>query len=123
MKLDYDCIRYILISIENSDNPRLLASSLSNETYSVNTILYHIGCLLDVHYLDVGKPLNTLGSQYNDYFIFRITMQGHQFLDSIRNTDIWNKTKSTAKEIGATTLNSILKISESIIASLISSKF
>lgn len=122
MKLDYDCIRYILITIENSDNPRLLASSLSNETYNVNTILYHIECLLDVHYLDVSKPISSLGSLYNDYFIFRITMHGHQFLDSIRNTDVWNKTKTTAKEVGATTLNSILKISETIIATLIATK-
>lgn len=122
MKLDYDCIRYLLISIEESKNPRLLASSLANDKYNVKTVLYHIECLLDVNYLEVSKPINSLASAYNDYFIFRITMFGHQFLDSIRNTDVWNKTKTTSKEIGVTTLNSILKIAESIIANIITSK-
>lgn len=122
MKLNYDCIRYLLISIEDSNNPRLLASSLANDKYNIETILYHIACLLDVNYIEVSKPITSLGSAYNDYFVFRITMFGHQFLDSIRNTDIWIKTKTTAKEVGATTLNSILKIAESIIANIISSK-
>ncbi len=122
MKLDYDCIRYILISIEESNNTRLLASSLSNDIYDVDTILYHIECLLDVNYIEVSKPHSYFGSTYGDYFIFRITMFGHQFLDSIRDTNIWTKTKATAKEVGVTTLNSILKIAESIITSIISSK-
>lgn len=120
MKLDYDCIRYILISVENSDNPRLLASTLANDKYDVSKILYHIECLLDVNYLETSKPINSLGSYYSDYFIFRLTMYGHQFLDNIRNDTIWNKVKTKSHEVGALTLTSILKIAENIISNIIS---
>lgn len=122
MKLNYDCIRYILLTIEESDSDRILASNLANNEFDAKTILYHIECLLDVNYLDVSKPIQTLDTTYKDYFIYRITMQGHQFLDSIRDNNIWNKTKTTAKEVGATTLKSILMIAENVIANVISSK-
>ena len=123
MKLDYDCIRYILLSVEASDDNRLIASSLANDKYDVKNIIYHVECLLDVNYLDVSKPIQELDVAYNDYFIYRITMFGHQFLDTIRDNSIWSKTKSTAKEVGATTLKSILTIAENIISTVIASKF
>lgn len=42
-----------------------------------------------------GQMSKTLGKGPYDILAIRLTWQGHEFLDSIRNDTVWNKTKDS----------------------------
>jgi len=101
MKLNPDCIRDILITVEeHSDFTHLTEYKAEDpyETlsdYSPNEVLYHImqctqfGLIHGVHYYDGGKHTD----------IRDLTPAGHEFLANIRNNPVWKKT--LAKGAGA----------------------
>lgn len=122
MKLNPDCVRDILLSVESictcnrimnynsdsEDNPKLLRK------YSYEEVVYHIKqceyyrLILDVKYDD------------NDYdkfsiFIKDLSSQGYLFLANIREDNIWNETKSIAENIGSLSLPTLAQIADNII--------
>ena len=98
MKRDDDLIRKLLLECEASEEwlfpmPGLLIDSSKDEEIK----RYHLLLLSDAGFLT--KPASGT---------FRLTAQGHDFLDAIRSEDIWKKTKDGAAKIGGMTLD-ILK--------------
>ena len=116
MKLDYNCIRHILLSTEKLDDSKITTELLSDESYSSKTISEHIKCLLDVDYIEVSGPIRTMRSEYDGYIIHRLTMQGHQYLDSVRDDAVWKKTLRT---IGSKTTSISLDIVKEVATSFI----
>ena len=51
-----------------------------------------------------------------------LTYDGHQFLDNVRNNNIWNKTKSIAKELGCSSLRSLASIAGKVAFEVIQSQ-
>lgn len=94
---DFDCIRHILLAVEDSLAPRLHVNDLSNETYDLSCISYHVSLLLDAGYLDAAK-VPILGSPYPQFIIRRLTIQGHDYLDTIRDERVWTETKKKFKK-------------------------
>lgn len=108
MKLDYDIIRHILLTIESSDSNRLSVKDFCTEEYTPEIISYHILLLMDEEYIE-AQPLRAVRSQ--DFLIHRMTMKGHQYLDSVRDNQIWKETKSTiAKVTSSITLDLIKSV-------------
>lgn len=124
MRLNYDCIRDILLTIEEvttfdknfefyRDSDNLLLSK-----YQPEEILYHI------------KQLNLAGLLYGhghmqdgDIIIDDLSWEGHDFLNNIRNQDVWNKTKNLAKELGVYSLKSLSLISAKYVTQLVLNNF
>lgn len=52
-----------------------------------------------------------------------LSPSGHQFLADIRSDNNWNKTKSIAKSVGASSLTAIKEIATNVIAELIKAQF
>ena len=110
MKLNPDCIRDILISVEEKTSlndpirfdPGKIPSTLTQ--YPDDVILYggktywflNGGCM--VQYL---SPL------------------GHQFLSDIRSDNNWTKTKEIAHTVGSESLSAIKDIATGVISSLV----
>jgi hypothetical protein len=46
---------------------------------------------------------------------FRITSQGHDFLEAIRSETIWSKTKEISRDLGGTTLGMVREIALSLL--------
>lgn len=125
MKLNVDCIRDILLTVESVTNfstPMEYHTELLNynllEKYSNEDIQYHIkqcdlsGLLTKVHwYLDGSCT------------IIDLSPEGHKFLSDIRSDNNWNKTKSIAKDIGSFSLNTIKEIASGVIGELIKNQF
>ena len=126
MKLNNDCVRDILLTLEeictydssfsydmDNDKPHLLAS------YTHDEILYHVNqcrmanLIIDVHFYDGG----------DSFEIGDLSPSGHQYLANIRSDKIWNKTKKVASEIGVNSLSAMTQISTQIISSIIKSHF
>lgn len=123
MKLNPDCIRDILLYVENNTDlsypaqisPFQIPDELSS--YPSDEVMYHIkqaelSGLLDVSswYLDGGCLIKYL------------LPDGHQFLANIREDNNWNKTKDIAKSVGSNSLDSLKQIAASVITALIQSK-
>jgi len=108
VKLDYEIIRDILLKIENCENNKIAVSTFCNDIYDEKIISYHIALLLDVNYIE-ATPLCYIGSNYTDYIVKRMTMQGHQYLDSIRDNKIWEETKNTISKTTSSVSLDIVK--------------
>lgn len=126
MKLNYDCIRAILIEIEEMP----FNSTLSLETlckklpnFTSDDIQYCCLKLNEANFIDLTTvPImrqSTLGiKSIND-----LTFYGHEFLSNIRNDSTWNKTKEIAKNIGSFSLHTLADIATTIVTELISKQF
>lgn len=101
MKLNHECVRDILLTIENN---LVVATYIRGLTafdelkYSDNDKFYSIQKLIEAGYLDgnAGFFLGSTPEQPNyNVFIKSITWSGHQFLDNIRDDGTWKKAVST----------------------------
>lgn len=124
MKLNPDCIRDILLVIENTttyhdswdwDFDNFDEPLLNN--YSHEEILYHI--------LQCKKAGLVDGCEF--YFgadagtVCDLSPYGHQFLADIRSESVWNKTKDIAQNIGSNSLDVLKQISSGVLTALIQS--
>ena len=104
MKRDMDLIRELLLAIE--DHPQLDGNQLiqydDNENFGITEfpreqVIYHIRMLIDQGLIN-GELV------YGGPIISKLTWQGHDFLDAIRDPDIWRQTKEGAKKAGGFSL-------------------
>jgi len=142
MKLNPDCIRDILFTVEEKTSPssqfvykpsekytnKFLLDDESEEElqiiherlqfYTDEEILYHINqCELSGFFTEVSQCTGYL------YFIEDLSPLGHQFLADVRSDTNWNKTKSIAKTVGSTSLTAIKDIASTVISEVIKSQF
>lgn len=118
MKLNPDCIRDILLFLENetTHNCKVKVKSYnlteSLASYDFQELLYHIRqCDLDGFLLGV-EPLGNKG-----YLIKDVTPKAHEFLGNIHDDTKWNTVKAHAKASGTYTLKTIFETSVMLAAS------
>lgn len=113
MKRDPDLEREILLAIEASDHDPLTWINLENiQGHSPSAISYHVK-LLDEAGLIEAQDLSTM-SGFN-WKPKRITMRGHQYLENVRDPEIWQKTKDGAKKIGSFGLDTLAALAKGFI--------
>lgn len=126
MKLNPDCIRDILSSIESMEyNSVMTISKLHLElpNYSEEELNYHCLQMIDADLIK-AKAINSIGSVLPEVWrVFDLTYYGHEFLADIRSENIWNKTKSVAHVIGAESIAALKNIAAEVVTSLIKSHF
>lgn len=99
MKRDDDLIRRLMLDIEASTDAIHLHSLTLGASEEDRRVYYHLQLLNDAGFLDeTGKHGG----------VFRMTNSGHDFVETIRNDTIWNKTKKAAESASGVTLG-ILK--------------
>lgn len=126
MKLDPDCIRDILLAVEDCDyGEHLNIESLHKllPQYTDEQLEYTCLMLGDGGYLNITKvqlPMVLLPSVKS---INSLTYQGHEFIANIRKESVWNGIKSVALKVGSTSLSSLVQISGNVVTELIKSQF
>lgn len=126
MKLNPDCIRSILLEVEEvTDLEHMLRLSVEKEpnekylaSYPPKVVFYHVkqcelsGLLEGVSwFLDGGCLIRYLSPK------------GHEFLADISEDTNWNKTKEVAKKVGSNSLSTLIQISSNVISTIIQSQF
>lgn len=111
MKRDMDLIREIMLAFENSSESRLRQNSIVIENYSPSVVNFHIELLKDAGFINhlVIQPEardGTLALSRIDKGM-RLTNNGYEFLESIRDRDIWAKVKDGAGNVGNASLEMI----------------
>lgn len=100
MKLDTDLIRDLLIYFEATlpeKTRAVLASEIQLPGYTSEQIVYHVELLIDNYYL---KFIDASCNSGNDYFIERLTYDGHQFLSLMKSDAHWKTIRDTLGKIG-----------------------
>lgn len=125
MKLNPDCIRDILLTIESEVdyNKGIIFEPKQSEyellkKYSVNELFYHLRqCDESLFFY---QSTVYLGGSYS---IRDLTPNAHQFLADIRSDSNWNKVKSISKKVGSNSIDAIKQIAVSVISDLIKGQF
>lgn len=123
MKLNLDCMRDILLVIEQcgyQEMPSFQKVVNSLPGYSIDDISYSCEKLYEAEFIDAIQK-NHIRGQCPIIKIRNITYSGHQFLDDIRNDNNWGKIKEIASSIGSTSVNAISQIAASVISAAIHS--
>ena len=128
MKLNPDCVREVLLTLENSlqIDEKLHISTLSAYAlfdlvpkYSKQEVLYTLQKLEEAGF--IVASFQFMSGSFSDGCISSITYQGHEFLENIRENKNWEKVKSAAAKIGSFSVSVLGEISKSLILTLISS--
>jgi hypothetical protein len=106
VKFDKELVREILLQVEANSSPMAWAEI----TVPGNTraeISYHIQILDEAGLLE-AQNLTTMDGY--DWRAKRLTYEGHEFLDTVRDSEIWRRTKETAKSAGVVSVKAIFEI-------------
>lgn len=118
MKRDMDLIRAILLHFEAAEKPRLSSKSLVLDGWSGEQIAFHIELMKEAQLLDhqVVRPQFSDGGYMRAAFDMglRPTMKGYELLDSIRDPDLWRKTKEAGTRIGGAGVELLWEIAKGI---------
>src|SRR5438477_7799557 len=103
MQRDMELIRTILLKVEadptfDGSVHQTDAAALGITDHSDDEVLYHLVLLIEAGLLD-GKKVTAGSFPPSTVAILRLTWQGHEFLDSVRDPDIWHKTKQRAATV------------------------
>lgn len=123
MKLNIDCLRDIMLYIENrpvNTSTTLGALVDALPKYSEDDVYYCCIKLNEAGFLDVKTAPLMLSHGPGIKSIHEITFYGHEFLENIRTDDNWSKIKNVAGKLGTYSLQMISSIATEIITSKIS---
>lgn len=119
MKLDFDCVRDVLLIIEEEDkvsnnmiymdgiNFPQICEKLND--YEEKQIFYTIKKLVEAGYI-ISAWMDNNKNDMKYYYVIDITFKGHEYLNSVRNDKAWEFIKTNAL---ALSLRIIPKLAES----------
>lgn len=130
MKLNPDCIRNILLAIEDQHAPkdnllqpemRIKDFELSpfTEQYSRQEIVYTLLKLEEADLINSTHRFSD-GGEVCIFLVSSLTFNGHQYLEKIRNENNWKKIKTISSKVGDFSLLAIEKIAEGVTSAAIS---
>lgn len=92
MKRDMDKARSVMLALEENDGPFFMTMDIPGlgDTEDGNEAAEYILMLQSAGYLESSQR-----------HVYRISWAGHEFLDSVRDPEIWRKTKEGANKMGS----------------------
>ena len=97
MKLDMDLMRQILLAVEADPCP-VLPGVPEVIDYPSGHVIEHVRLAVDAGYL-TAQDAGTMSGP--DFVALRLTWAGHEFLEKIRDPEIWRQTKAGAAKVGS----------------------
>jgi len=117
MKRDMDLVRELLLRIEGvslpTNTPVTLTVTSSDLTLPGDdplAITHHLSLLVDAGFVE---PTNL--SRLDFFGVKGLTWRGHDFLDSIRDPEIWHKAKEGATKAGGFTVDLLFDLAKGLI--------
>lgn len=119
MKLNHECVRDLLLSIEQSETQNYLFLRHLKEmpllsSYSDEEIIYTASKLREKNFI-IAKQLTGDGKIF-DIAISEMTWDGHEFLDNIRDNQVWKATKEISSKITGASLSILADVAKSYIS-------
>lgn len=124
MKLNYDCIRSILLELEkksfyDEDMRAVIIHAeelfVSLEQYEDSEILYALQRMNEAGLIQASFTFTS--GTFVSGNITAITYKGHEYLETVRDHKIWLKVKSMLSKIGGMGIDIIIETAKNIIKS------
>lgn len=123
MERNLDLIRHLMLEIEEKETPgeytlRYLPEAIKGFEKKYGSDYEqvrnkHLYMLIEAKFIE-GKYFKDNANNYTVIPI-RITWEGHNYIDSIKNNDVWSEVKSKLKTIGGFTLPIVQQVAASIL--------
>ncbi|WFU07524.1 DUF2513 domain-containing protein (plasmid) [Rhizobium sp. CB3171] len=117
MKRDMNLIRELLLRLEARDLPSGAVwfvdagdELMQIEGYSRQQIDQHIALIGRSGFVDTGSSNPNYGIGFKG-----LTWEGHDFVDSVRDQDIWDKTQKGMKDVGGFTFDLVKDLAKGFI--------
>ncbi len=119
MKLNQDCIRDLLLYLEENLtlNNHLSVENISLKDYSSEELLYTADKLYEAGFINCFKRIYATDELL--ILISSITYSGHQFLDNIRDEKVFVKTKSILSTFKSVSIEIISETASKVITNMI----
>lgn len=120
MQLNHDCVRDVLLYIESNANyqVKLSSNSMKIKDYATEEIVYTIERLSEADFLNV-TPITSIGMHFPGYIVKSITYKGHEFLDNIKDNNVWADTKKQLSKFSSTSLGIISSVAAQVLSAKI----
>ena len=121
MKLNHDCIRDLIIFIEDTttaSKPYVLSSQIYDylsHKYDDETLNYHI---IYIYEADIVRNLS-LADGNIPITIWDLTPIGHDYANNIRNNKVWDKLKVATSKFTSISLPILIEKSSEILLNMI----
>lgn len=114
MKLNNDCIRDILLFVEENTDYEKVFVDVDNIVnclnYDKNTVYYHIKMISQANLVD-----HVVFADMRPYTISNLSWEGHQYLDNIRDNKVWEIIKQQTNKLSSVSLNFLISIAPTIV--------
>lgn len=111
MKRDMDLVRDILLAIEAA--PKNLDRDLQLEGHDAELVSGHVKLLKQAGYIE--EPFTRFAGGVKFSYGLALTWEGHEFLETIRDPQIWKLTKSGANKVGSWSLSLVAELAKGAI--------
>ena len=121
MKLNPDCVRDILLTVEETSNfGDIMSYDTSDEypllaKYTYDEFLYHVNQCKENGYFLTCK----ISSDGSIVMIGNLSPKAHDFLTNIRHNNIWNIVKDVSAKVGSNSLSAVAQIAAGVITEII----
>lgn len=124
MKLNPDCVRDIMLELEESLSINmagyfedvsityLCRKFVDDGKYDPKDIKYSLIQLHESGYIVSDLKIDIEHGAYTIYSIFYITPKGHEFLSSLQINDVWSKARPIFRTLGNVSLSIIESVSK-----------
>lgn len=118
MKIDHEYLKGLLTAFEESDEPHTDIKKLQQAGYDYRTyeFLFHMRLLDDQNLVartdgkhGIGFFESADGGGTWSVLSLRLTADGHDFLEALRNKEVWNTVKVSFKDAGIVMLVDVSK--------------
>jgi hypothetical protein len=121
MKRNPDLIRALLLKFESRDDWLVRSyNQIKVDGLNASQIRAHVALMLDAGLVTPHKALkkkdsNKVEGKIRRLGALRLTNAGYDFLDSVRDDEIWRKTKKAAKEARGFTFDLLVDLAKGFV--------
>lgn len=123
MKLNHDCVRSVLLAIEDTEfEDSITIDYLKNKLndFSEEEIIYTCLKLHEANYIEAITVPRLKSHLPGINRILQITWDGHQFLDTIRDNEVWSTTKTVLSKVSSASLTFASSVASQVLTNMIS---
>lgn len=112
VKLDKDLVREVLLKLEADDSDPRDWKDLDITEWPREQVAYTISVLADGGLIE-AEELSSHDSY--DWRATRLTFQGHEYLETIRDSEVWRTTKEVANKTGVYSLQVLMEAGKMVV--------
>lgn len=123
MKLNVDCLRDVLLTMQDMPRGETLSGNEIRailDEYDEDDVDYSCLKLKEAGYIDA--IIKEIPSGFIVLRLDDITFLGHQFIANIQSDSVWNDVKAISSKIGSQSISALTQIATSVISTIIKSQ-